>query len=170
MNGSMIFASWRQCAPHLIHASLAILYPTQQPNGTSIHSAIFAHLTAECRRAYPSPKNCPLAWGDLDPHLTHGSLGILHWVYIPNGIAIGSAIFAQLTAECHWAMPYPLKKLHLCMGQSGLHLIHGSLGPPESKSQTASRLVKPFCTAHWERQWPPFTLKIAPFHEHMDLI
>jgi len=33
--------------------------------------------------------------GDLDPHLTHGSLGPR--VHIPNGISIGSAFFAGLT-------------------------------------------------------------------------
>jgi len=35
------------------------------------------------------------------------------WVQIPNGISIGSAIFAQLTAECPYtlqqAAPYPSK-------------------------------------------------------------
>jgi len=32
-------------------------------------------------------------------------------VHNPNGISIGSAVFAQLTADCHWAcpgMPFPL--------------------------------------------------------------
>jgi len=63
-------------------------------NGISIGSANFAQLVA-VSSGMPghvfSPKNCPLAWGDLD----------------------------------------------LCLG-----LIHGSLGPPESTSQTASRSVQ----------------------------
>jgi len=33
-------------------------------------------------------------------------------------------------------------------GGSGPHLIHGSLGPPESWTQTASRSLQPFCRAH----------------------
>ena len=36
------------------------------PNGISIGSAIFAQLTAECRRVCPPPQNCPFPW-DLDP-------------------------------------------------------------------------------------------------------
>jgi len=34
------------------------------------------------------------------------------WVQNPNSISIGSAVFAQLMAECHWACPdmsFPLK-------------------------------------------------------------
>jgi len=36
------------------------------------------------------------------------------------------------------------KKMRLCMGQSGPHLIHGCLGPTEFWSQTASQSVQPF--------------------------
>jgi len=62
-----------------------------------------------------------------------------------------------------------LLKLHLCMGnQSGPHLPHASLGPPESITQTASRLVQPFLhssrlMAECRRHAPawPFP-KIAP--------
>ena len=56
------------------------LGPTRvrNPNSVSIGSAIFAQLTAVLY-GMPwhdlSPKNCPLAWSDLDRHLTHGSLG-----------------------------------------------------------------------------------------------
>ena len=43
----------------------------------------------------------------------------------PYGITIGSAVFAQMTAECpytlQWAAP-SLSKLHLPMGGSGSHL------------------------------------------------
>ena len=44
------------------------------------------------------PQNCHFPWGDLDPHLIRGSLGpgptrVLN----PNGISIGSAVFAGLT-------------------------------------------------------------------------
>jgi len=40
-------------------------------------------------------------------------------------------------------------KLRLRMGRSGPHLIHSSLGPPESSTQTASRSVQPFFRAHY---------------------
>ena len=40
------------------------------------------------------------------------------------------------------------QKLPLPLGGLDPHLIHGSLGPPKSHTQTASRLVHLFCRAH----------------------
>jgi len=41
-------------------------------------------------------------------------------IHIPNGISIGSAIFAQLTAESHytlqWAAPFPLQNFRVARG------------------------------------------------------
>jgi len=52
-----------------------------------------------------------------------------------------------MTAECpytlQWDAPSP-SKLPLLMGGSGPHLIHGSLGPTKSSTQTASWSVQPF--------------------------
>jgi len=59
----------------------------------------------------------------------------------PNGISIGSVIFAQLTADCRRAclgMSFPLK-IAPCHGA-----IWTLFGPPESTLQTASRSVQPF--------------------------
>jgi len=99
MDGSIIFASWRQCAPR--------------------------------------PNTC-----------LHGP----NRVQIPNGISIDSAVFAQLTAvSCYtlkWATISPHKIAPSHEG-SGPHLIHGSLGTPESSTQMASRLVQPFYRAHY---------------------
>jgi len=47
-------------------------------------------------RPFP-PQNCTFPWGDLDPHLIHGSLGPPE-SNNPNGISIGSAVFAGLTS------------------------------------------------------------------------
>jgi len=44
--------------------------------------------------------------------------------------------------------PLSPSKLPLRMVVSGPHLIHGFFGPPESKTQTASRSVQPYCRAH----------------------
>jgi len=53
---------------------------TQNPNGISVGSAVFAQTTVE----YPytlqwdagsQPKICPFPWGDLEPHPIHGSTG-----------------------------------------------------------------------------------------------
>ena len=93
------------------------------------------------------PATVPSRWGHLDPHLTHDSLdlGPIR-ADNPNDIWIGSAVFAHITAECHyrptlqWDAPSPLKITH-SHGGSGPHLIHGSLGPPESSNQAASRSV-----------------------------
>jgi len=129
------------------------------PNGTSASPSVRPFCTGHCRLSSGMPghvlypKNCPLAWGDLDPHLTHGSSDspestpqtafrsvqpFLHreslyfygphlppsklslpmriWtpsntcflgpirVHNPNGISIGSAVFAQITVECHYTL------------------------------------------------------------------
>jgi len=61
----------------VIHGSLGppgILNPSSILTG----SDNFAQLTAKCpyTMGYPfPPQNCPFPWGDLDPHLIHGSLG-----------------------------------------------------------------------------------------------
>ena len=67
--------SYGRSGPHLIQ----FLGPIQahNPNGTSISSAVFAQTTAvsiylTMGRPLP-PQNCPLSWGNMDPHLIHGS-------------------------------------------------------------------------------------------------
>ena len=66
----------------------------------------------------------------------------------PNGISICLALFAQMNAECHctlqWDAPSPRKNCPFPWGNLDPHLIRGSLGPPESPIQTASRSVQPF--------------------------
>ena len=71
------------------------------PNGISIGSAVFAQMTAECAYtlqwdASSPPQNCPFPWGNWTPSNTwfHGPT----WVLNPNGISIGSAVFAGLTS------------------------------------------------------------------------
>jgi len=60
-------------------------------------------------------------------------------VHIPYGILIGSAVFAQLIADCRGS-------LH--MGDLDPNLIHASLAPPDSTSQMASRWLIHFCRAN----------------------
>jgi len=67
-------------------------------------------------------------------------------VHNPNGKFIGSAIIAQLTAESPYTyngLFFP-PKLPLLMRYLESHLTRGSLGPPESSTQTASWSVQPF--------------------------
>jgi len=77
--------------------------------------------------------------------LIHTSLDACTGVPIPNDISIGSAVFAQLTAESshtlQWATPFPHQNSH---GDLDFRLIHGFFGPTESTTQTASRSVQRF--------------------------
>jgi len=79
----------------------------------------------------------------------------------PNSISIGAAVFAEMTAVQSVPMlynvtPHPHSKMPLPIGRSGPHLIHGSLGPPESTTQMASRLVQAFLQGSlvWQTDWP----------------
>ena len=89
IDGSIIFATWRQCAlpcGHIgatwrIWLNLCFLWPTHvhNPNSISIGSAVFAQMTAQCPYLlqWDAPslsQNCPFPWGYV-PHLIHGSLG-----------------------------------------------------------------------------------------------
>ena len=97
----------------------------------------------------PSPSKLPLSMGKSGSP----SNAWFHWptqVLNTNGISIGSAVFAEFTTECpytlQWDSHFPIKgsKLSLPMGDLDPHLIRGSLGPPESTTQTASQSVQPF--------------------------
>ena len=100
-------------------------WPTQvhNPNGTLIGSAIFAQLTAECRRACPGmtfPKNCPFAWGS-----------------------------AHCRQSLYFTMRAPfLPKLPLPIGWSGPHLKHIPWARPRSQPKQHLDRFRRFCTAH----------------------
>jgi len=87
MDGSIVFARWRQCAlpwGHIgatwqIQLNLCFLRPTRvhNPNGKSIGLAIFAQLTAESPytlQCTPLSPKWPLFTGDLKPQPTHDSM------------------------------------------------------------------------------------------------
>jgi len=69
------------------------------------------------------------------------------WAHNPNGISIGSAVFAQMTVEypytLQWDAPSP-QKIAPSHGGSGPPSNTWSLGPPKSSNQTASRSVQLF--------------------------
>ena len=81
-DGSVVFARWRQCAfpcGHIgttwrIRLNLCFLWPTWvcNPNGSRSCTAL-GRKSLYLRWALIPPK-LPLAMGDLDPHLRHGSL------------------------------------------------------------------------------------------------
>ena len=173
MNGSIVFARWRQCAlrwGHIgatwrIRLNLCFFRPTRvhNSNGKSISSAIFAQLTAQCRRVYwhlPANTieivhNGAILWIELnlcffrttrvhkpkwqidrfsrlctthDRKSLYFTMGNLFpkiapsrggsgpppnswflepvWAHNPNSISIGSAVLAQVTAECPYALQW----------------------------------------------------------------
>jgi len=136
------------------------LWPTRvrNPNGILIGSAVCAQLTAECRRA------CP---GMFSPKIAHSNGGIWTpsntWflrstrVSIPNGITIGSAVFAQLAAECPYILQRTAPSPQNCRFPRGIMTPYNTwfLEPTQSSAQTASRSVEPFfagLTAVTDRQ------------------
>jgi len=101
------------------------------------------------------PWQCPLA--PLDPCLTQFLRPIR--AHNPNGISIGSAVLHRWQQSvpilCN-GTPLPPSKLPLPIGYLDPHLIHGSLGPPESWTQMASRSMQAFLQSSlvWQTDRP----------------
>jgi len=150
-----MMAYWRHLANTTELQNLCILRPTgvHSPNDKPIGSAVLAQVMAE--GAYtlqwaPLSPELPLSMKRSGPPSNAWCFGPMR-AHNPNGTSIGSAVFAQMTAErpytLHWFARFPLK-IALSHGGSRPHAIHGSLGPPESWTQTATRSFQPFCAVH----------------------
>jgi len=153
----MLFDRWRQRVlpwGHIgttwrIRLNLYILRPMRvhNRNGKWIGSAVFAQLTAQSAYTLqwvPLPTRIALSHGDLDLPCNTWCFGPMR-AHNPNGTSIGSAVFAQMTAECPYAgLPVSPSKLFLPMLASGPHVIHSSLGPAESGTQMATWSFQPF--------------------------
>ena len=134
---------------------LPLAHPCPQPKQQIDRFSRFC--TAQGRKSSPYtlqwalPKNCPYHGGS-GRHLTHDSLGPSEPATRPNGIFIGSAVFAQITAECpyalQWDASFPLK-ITPFRGDpdSGPHLIHG-LDQLESSTKRHLYRFSRFCVAH----------------------
>jgi len=85
-------------------------------------------------------------------------------VHNPNGKPIGSAVFAQLTAESpytlQWATLSP--KLALLMGDLDPHLIHNSLGYSEITVKMASWSIQLFAQVTTECPYPLLWAHVSP--------
>jgi len=103
------------CPPiaNMIELVLPLAHPSPQ---TKRQINRFSHFcTAHGRKSLyfttggPFPKKCPLSWGIWTPS-NSWFLGPF-WAHNPNSITIGSAVFAQVTAECpytlRWGAPFP---------------------------------------------------------------
>jgi len=115
--------------------------------GKLISSAIFAQLTAECRYTlqwvapFPSLKITP-SHGGYGPHLTHDS-----WAHLSPQPKWHLDCFSCFCTDDHrvslyftMGCPFSPQNCPFLWGYLDPHLIHGSLGPPESSIQ----VVQPF--------------------------
>jgi len=129
----------------------AILIP--ESKGITIGSAVFTQVTALgviyftiLYNGHPFSQNCPFPWGDLDPHLTQDSLGPSEPTTQTEFQSVQPFLhrWPQNVPVLYNGMPPSPSKLPLPTGDLDPHLIHGSLGPPESSTQMASRSVQSF--------------------------
>ena len=131
MYGSVVFARWHQFTPDVI---LSWTHPSPQHNGISVSSAIFAQLTAKCRRACPGI-SFPLKiahwhaaiWSG--PRLIHGSLGPPESTPKRHLDRFRHFCTAHGSESLYFTTGHPLPLKAACShGASEPHLIHGSLG------------------------------------------
>ena len=99
-----IGTTWR------IWLNLCILWPTRVYNryGKWIGSVVFAQLTTESAYTLqwaPYPLELPLPIGDLDLPCNAWCFRSIR-VHSPNGTSIGTAVFAQMTAECLYTLQW----------------------------------------------------------------
>jgi len=131
-------ATWR------IRLNLCFLRPTPSTTKTANRSvkSLLHSLRQKVSVLYngrPFPPKLPLSMERSEPPSNSWFLGPVR-ANNPNGITIGSAVFAQVTAECpytlQWAPLFP--KLVLRMGDLDPR------GQSEPTTQMASRSVQPF--------------------------
>ena len=139
--------------PPSIQCSLSPPEPITQTASWSVQQ--FLHSSRQCYQAHLGMsfplKIAPLHW-DLDPiwYMLPWANGPIR-VHNPNSISISSAVFAQLTVVSS-GMRRHVVSPQKCPFTWGCepNLACGSLGPPDPKSQTASRSGQPFM--HSSRQ------------------
>jgi len=147
MDGSIVFASWHQRDPHLVHSNW-------HPRCTASYWVTLTIPTDRHVWACPvlapfCPQNWPCTCGGLDPHLiiygppdstTHMTFqsvsSLLHSSQQRDSMVYDGLLL--LPQNC------PFTRVAL-----DLHLIHGFLGPPESTSRMSSWLARPFLLSSW---------------------
>jgi len=108
-------ATWRI----QLNSYILQLTPVHNPNDKSITSA-HGRKSLYFTMGAPFLKTVPSHGGSGPPSYT---IPWPIWVHNPNGISTGSAVFAQMTAECpytlQWDAPFPSQNLPLPMDGSG---------------------------------------------------
>jgi len=135
-------------------------HQVHNPNGISIGSAVFAQLTAKCRRAcrdIPFPLKISPFSGGPGPNLWF--FGSTPSIYTDRFsrfyTAQGTSLYFTMDRAFPQKFSFPIDYL-----DPQLIGLHGSLGPPESTTQTAYRLVQPF--SQGSRQHPYILQWAAP--------
>ena len=143
---------WRHLA-NVIELMLLSVHPSPQPKR---QIDWFRHLCCSRQKVpvlyneQPFPQNCPF------------SLGIWTsiWFMIPWAIPRSQSKqhddrFSRfctgdrtVSYTLQWGAPFPPQNCPFSWGICTAHLIHGSLGPPESSTQTADQFSC-FCRAHY---------------------
>jgi len=106
--------------------------------------------------------------GDLNPYLTRGSLDPPKSASIRQLDRFSRFMYSsRQTVATLYNGPFP--KIAPSLGESGPHVIHCSLGTPDSTTQTSSRSVQPFLQGSGQSvrilyNGPPIPPKIAPSH------
>jgi len=116
-DGSVVFTRWRQCAlpcGHIgttwrIWLNLCFLRPIWVHNPKANRSVQpFLHSSWQkvpiLYNGNPFPQNCAFSWGISTPS-NSWFLGPF-WAENPNSVTISLAVFAQVTAECPYALQW----------------------------------------------------------------
>jgi len=157
-DGSVVFTRLHQyqCAPHVTY----FLWRTRvhNPNGISIGWVIFVHggsiVFARLRQCAPPSNTCFIGPTPL---------------IITNCISNGSDVFGRAhVSESLHGCNFCRSKLPPCMGDLNTCLIHGCLGPSESKAKWRLGRFSRFCTAYGRESLyfamvRHFPLKNCPF-------
>jgi len=135
------FVSSRECAmsppgeyTEVVHSSShSISQPKRQIDRFSRSCTAHGRRCLYFTVGAPIHQNCPISRGDLDSDVTHDALGPLSPQTKRHLDRF--CLFAQVIAGCpyilQWFTRFPLK-IAPFHGGSASHVIHGSLGPPES--------------------------------------
>jgi len=134
MDGTIVFARWRQCvlpwghisATWWIRLNLCFLWPSRvhNPNGKSTGSEVFAQHMEESPYILQwvplSLQNCPFPWGDLDPHLTCNSLGLSE----PTTQTASQSVQPFLQGSLVWQRPTDRQTDHTTWQQATIGCIY----------------------------------------------
>jgi len=164
--GSAIFAQitveWPRAHWHhlvnTIELVLSSAHPTPQPKWQINQLQLFLHSSQQKVPIFYNgmprfPKIAP-SCGVSGPHLIYASLGQSDPTTQTASPSVQPLLHRYYRVYLYFTMgrPFPLK-LPLPVGDlDHPHLICGSVGPPESSTQTASRWVEPFsqCSLIWQ--------------------